>query len=62
MSLPLFVLRILAIVLALGAQSASAQPLDAGIRQLIVSIAPDTVVFERGGQKIVWHIAGPGQP
>ncbi|MDE2288754.1 FHA domain-containing protein [Pandoraea sp.] len=28
----------------------------------IVSIAPDTVVFERGGQKIVWHIAGPGQP
>lgn len=41
MCLPLFVPRILAIVLALGVQAASAQPLDAGIRQLIVSIAPD---------------------
>lgn len=25
----------------------------------VVSIAPDTVVFSRGGQRIVWHIAGP---
>jgi len=39
--LTFFLLRILAIALAISGRVASAQPLDADIRQLIVSIAPD---------------------
>jgi len=41
MRLTLFIPRALAVVFAISAVGAFAQPLDAGIRQLIVSIAPD---------------------
>lgn len=68
MRLTLFIQRIFATVLALGGLAASAQPLAADIRQLIVSIAPDWSAwqgrlqrYERGPDG-TWRKVGESVP